>query len=117
MQVTIDSDEPLERVLRVVGALYGVELTVALPTEGAAGAAGAPAEAAPRPARAGTRPRRSGAAGGVRSTPAGRRGARKPSEVDRAAVRDWARAHGYEVRDRGRVPNAVLTAYRESTSG
>ena len=29
MQVTIDSDEDLERVLEVVGALYGVRLTVA----------------------------------------------------------------------------------------
>lgn len=29
MQVTIDSSEDLERVLDVVGALYGVRLTVA----------------------------------------------------------------------------------------
>ncbi|MCU1431796.1 MAG: hypothetical protein JWP95_901 [Actinotalea sp.] len=28
MQVTIDSEEELERVLEVVGAMYGVRLTV-----------------------------------------------------------------------------------------
>ena len=31
MQLTIDSTEPLERVLPVVAALYGVELSVAAP--------------------------------------------------------------------------------------
>ena len=29
MQLTLDSDEPLERVLEVVSALYGVQVTVA----------------------------------------------------------------------------------------
>lgn len=28
MQLTLDSEEPLEHALRVVGALYGVQLTV-----------------------------------------------------------------------------------------
>lgn len=28
MQLTLDSEEPLEHALRVVGALYGVRLTV-----------------------------------------------------------------------------------------
>lgn len=33
MQLTLDSDEPLERVLEVVGALYGVQVQVAGPKE------------------------------------------------------------------------------------
>jgi hypothetical protein len=30
---------------------------------------------------------------------------------DLAAVREWARANGYDVSDRGRVPGAVMQAY------
>ncbi|MBF4563303.1 Lsr2 family protein [Microbacterium sp. VKM Ac-2870] len=39
------------------------------------------------------------------------RSARKASGVDLAAVRDWARANGHTVSERGRVPAAVLEAY------
>ena len=54
---------------------------------------------------------RSAAAG---SSPA--RGARATgtAPVDREqnkAIRDWARQHGYQVSDRGRIPNEVTTAY------
>ncbi len=34
------------------------------------------------------------------------------SGEDLAAVRAWAREHGHEVSDRGRVPAKVLEAYR-----
>jgi hypothetical protein len=30
---------------------------------------------------------------------------------DPAAIREWARAHGHEVSDRGRIPSTVLQAY------
>ena len=30
---------------------------------------------------------------------------------DTAAVREWARAHGYTVSDRGRVPRHILEAF------
>ena len=36
----------------------------------------------------------------------GGRGAR-----DTAAVREWARAHGYTVSDRGRIPRPILEAF------
>jgi len=36
----------------------------------------------------------------------GSRGAR-----DTAAVREWARAHGYTVSDRGRIPRHILEAF------
>lgn len=84
MQLTIDSTEPLERVLPVVAALYGVELSVA-----------APPAAVPRQRASG--PRR-----------------RQRSKPDPAAVRSWARANGHEVKDRGRVPDAVISAYLAS---
>ena len=31
-----------------------------------------------------------------------------------AAIREWARANGYEVSDRGRIPNTIVDAYNES---
>lgn len=32
----------------------------------------------------------------------------------RQAIRDWARAHGYEVNDRGRIPANVVEEYQVS---
>ena len=57
------------------------------------GGGGAAAKAANRTAAAKTRRR-------------GRGGAR-----DTAAVREWARAHGHSVSDRGRIPRHVLEAF------
>jgi hypothetical protein len=37
---------------------------------------------------------------------------RSTSGDDTAAVRDWARTHGYKVSDRGRIASSVLDAYR-----
>jgi hypothetical protein len=40
---------------------------------------------------------------------------RRPTRIKVAAdtrtVKEWARANGYQVRDRGRVPNEVLAAF------
>lgn len=33
---------------------------------------------------------------------------------DTAAIREWARAHGHQVSDRGRIPTRVLRAYEAS---
>jgi nucleoid-associated protein Lsr2 len=41
-----------------------------------------------------------------------RRGASPLADVDPKAVRAWAAAKGYEVSNRGRVPAAVVQAYR-----
>ena len=57
------------------------------------GGAGAATKAANRTAAAKTRRR-------------GRGGAR-----DTAAVREWARAHGHTVSDRGRIPRHILEAF------
>ncbi|HJE52372.1 MAG TPA: Lsr2 family protein [Tessaracoccus flavescens] len=37
------------------------------------------------------------------------------SSTDLAAVREWARANGYKVSDRGRIPATVLDAYNAAT--
>ena len=34
--------------------------------------------------------------------------------IDRSAVREWARQNGHELADRGRIPTAVLDAYRQA---
>nr|WP_295838421.1 Lsr2 family protein [uncultured Microbacterium sp.] len=44
------------------------------------------------------------------------RPARRGNDVDLGAVREWARANGHTVSDRGRVPATVLDAYAEANS-
>lgn len=41
----------------------------------------------------------------------GRRGAAK-SSIDNTAVREWARAQGHNVSDRGRIPAHIIEAYQ-----
>jgi Lsr2 len=44
-------------------------------------------------------------------TPGGRSGRRTKNPSDASAVRQWAKAHGYRVSQRGRVPHEILAAY------
>lgn len=107
MQVTLDSGDSLENALRVLGALYGVTLTVASDGENAAESAadnGTGAQERPARSRRGSR---------TTASRSRRRGA-AASTPDLAAVRAWARENGYTVSDRGRVPNSILAAYQES---
>jgi Lsr2 len=111
MQLTIDSTEPLDHVLRVVESLYGVQLsaTTKPPT-------GKPAR--PRGAGSATpRPRRSGPAQNTPkpSTASRRSATRSAAKTDPAIIRNWARANGHSIRDRGRVPATILAAYKSST--
>ncbi len=39
---------------------------------------------------------------------------RSGSSDDTAAVREWARAHGHKVSDRGRISSSVLDAYQKA---
>jgi hypothetical protein len=52
----------------------------------------------------------------ARKVGAGRRASarngRKPSTVDTVAVRTWARDHGIDIKDRGRVPADVVQQYQ-----
>ncbi|MGH3481501.1 MAG: Lsr2 family DNA-binding protein [Nocardioidaceae bacterium] len=40
-----------------------------------------------------------------------RRTAATKVAADIRTVKEWARANGYQIRDRGRVPNEVLAAF------
>lgn len=107
MKISIDSSEPLEDVLRVLGAVYGVTLKVT--AEGADATRSATGGSA-----RGGRPR----ASSTRRQPSrGRRGVRRGSvngraPASQAQVRSWARENGHTVSDRGRLPAAVLAAYQ-----
>jgi hypothetical protein len=110
VQLTIDSSESIDRVLAVIGALYGVELAT---TE---------VQAAKPPAR--TRPvsrtaaRKTAAPGKPSSRKATARPPRRtsPAKPDAGLVRAWAKANGHELSDRGRVPAHVTAAYIASGS-
>ena len=107
MQLTIDSNEPLERVLDVVGSLYGVRLSVSSATPEA------PVAAASRPRRgAAQRARSRGKAVPARSH-RGRPTASTASPPDSATLRSWAQANGHPVKDRGRIPASVVAAYHQ----
>ncbi|MFF4509067.1 Lsr2 family protein [Streptomyces sp. NPDC001401] len=44
----------------------------------------------------------------------GRGSAARGSSEDTAAIRSWAKEHGYEVNDRGRVPASIREAYAKA---
>ena len=46
----------------------------------------------------------------------GRQASRAKSDVDLGAVREWARANGHTVSDRGRVPITIVEAYKAAVA-
>lgn len=127
MQLTIDSSEPLAKILTVVGALYGVELSTAstasapvetpaaAPRKRAAKRAPAAAEApAPEPAAAAepavkkARPARKAKAAATAPAPESESSADGPLSQ---RVRAWARDNNLAVNSRGRLSTSVLAAY------
>jgi hypothetical protein len=105
VQLTIDSAEPLEKVLAVIGALYNVE--VATPDRPAA-------KKSPR-ARAAAKATRKKSTGttapGSRKATTRRSRRASAAKPDPASVRAWAKANGHEVNARGRMPANVTAAY------
>jgi hypothetical protein len=55
--------------------------------------------------------------GRSQSQPAAAETPRASSREKTAAIREWARANGHEVNDRGRISKSVMDAYEESQSG
>lgn len=110
MRISIDSTEPLEDVIRVVGAVYDVTLTVA--------ASNGAARVVPATTLQGRGGRR--AAGGTapraRSNGQGRP-AKQPAKVSNAELRSWAHENGHTVSDRGRIPAAVVAAHHDTQGG
>ncbi len=114
MQITIDTNDPVEKVLSVLSVAFGVSLGV---NSDGASAEVTPIAAAPVSARrAGRAPRRGAVA--VAKTPRPARSPRRPAKpsgpADTALVRAWANERGLQVRSRGPIPKPVLEAYRAS---
>jgi len=113
LKLTLDSSEPLEDAMRVVGALYGVTLTVSGDEQGAS----KPAQnrKATRKPSAARKARPAAPATSVDAEASRKRTASRAAGSPRnAEVRSWARQHGMMVSDRGRVPASVMTAYRKA---
>ena len=126
MKITLDSTESLEDAIRVLGAMYGVQLVVSGDEPGSTklvekrasrpsatrGKARKRASAANRaqPDVAGT-----AAAGADRSNPKTVTG--PDGSPSNAEVRSWARRNGLAVSGRGRVAGSVMAAYRSANSG
>ena len=105
MKLTIDSSEPLEETLRVVGALYGVTLTVQPGAQVDLGAVRKNARSSPA---TGAAPRP------TKTRKPARRTAKAVGGSGNAEIRQWARDAGYSVRDRGRIPASVTAAFYEA---
>ena len=114
MKLTVDSSEPLEDALRVVGALYGVTIVV---SENGSTVSQAPRKrtAQPRNGTSSTNRRpRTAAAGKPAGKARNAKGSRAVAQPTNAEVRSWARDAGLNINGRGRVPASVMAAYRDA---
>ena len=107
MRISIESTEPLEDVIRVVGAAYNVTLTVATTNEATTSAPAATTKGRGRSRTATDKAPR------ARSNGRGRP-AQRDTKVSNDDLRSWARENGHTVSDRGRIPMAVVAAYRDA---
>lgn len=41
---------------------------------------------------------------------------KRATSPDSALIRDWAKKNGYEVNERGRIPAAIVDAYKKATN-
>jgi len=108
VKISIDSTEPLQDVLRVIGAAY--EVTLAVAQEG--GRSVPPLVEASSRAGSSRRVRGRGTSG--RPSAGRTKSTGGPAKVSSAELRSWARQNGYAVRDRGRVPAAVVAAHHKA---
>ena len=111
VKISIDTNEPLEAVLRVVGAAYDVSLSVAPAevTEDESARSGRLRGRSPRSGQS-----RRAARNGSNGSNGRSRSAKDRAKVSNAELRSWARENGHTVNDRGRVPAAVMAAYRQA---
>ncbi len=123
MKVTFDTrHDSLEEALATVRAAFGSSGTSANeggPTakrgQSIRGAAGTPSGNRSPTGRATTARKASGRTGPKPTAPANpSSNTAPPGQAD--AIRAWAKAQGMQVKQAGRLPAAVLKAYRESAS-
>ena len=115
MKVTIDSTEPLADAIRVIGALYNVNLAQAAETDEATTLEAAQGPSA-RPGTAKPSRRRRSKTSQVAS-PSGSGRGRPKSNAGSREVRAWAVANGHSVSNRGTLPAAIKSAYAQAHKG
>jgi hypothetical protein len=113
VKLTVDSNEPLEDAIRVVGSLYGVTLVVSKDTL-EAGESTRRSSTKPSKRSSSTKPRRRAGVAQASSRKSRTRAAGSPGAPSTADVRSWARQAGLSVSDRGRVPASVMAAYLDT---
>lgn len=112
LKVTIDSTEPLVDALRVLGALYNVDIAEVVASDDTSPGPAAqdrPVHAATAKASRRAPAKTSKATSEKRSTPA-----QRSAPVSSSDIRAWAIANGHAVRGRGTLPTAIKTAYVEA---
>lgn len=128
LKLTIDSNEPIEQAMRVVGALYGVTLVASSAEQHATHADnGADRPATPKARkttnRKSTKGKKPSAAKAAQpaavavepdAQPERTTASRSVGAPSNVEVRAWARQNGFTVSDRGRVPASVMTAFRNA---
>jgi nucleoid-associated protein YgaU len=115
MRLTVESTEPIDSVLRAVGALYGVQLVVA----------GAdPASAAPAPSRKAVSSRtpktvapKAKKVAKVPVVAAAARPRATQATAGQADIRRWAQEAGLTVAGRGRLSATIRDAYTQAHRG
>ncbi len=116
MKVTIDSTEPLQDALRVIGALYDVTLTQPEPASNGATTTTRttrtrkPAATAGRGSATQLSPQSAAPRGAGRRS---RRAAATAAAPKTSEIRAWAQANGHQISDRGPLPAAVVAEYRQ----
>jgi len=112
LKVTIDSTEPLADALRVIGALYNVNLAQVAATDDTATTTAGAAQDHPLGAATAKPSRNSRAKTTSAPTRTGRR--RPTTAASSSDVRAWAVANGHAVSDRGTLPAAIKAAYAQA---
>ncbi len=114
MKVTIDSTEPLADALRVIGALYNVNLAHVAATDDTTTTTAGAAQDQPLGAATAKPSRRTPAktAKAPTSNRTGRR--RRTTAASSSDVRAWAVANGHAVSNRGTLPAAIKAAYAQA---
>jgi len=103
VKVTIDSSEPLDDAVRVLGAVYNVQLAVTGPVLATIDTA------LPRLTKAAAATKKP-VAGASRTTRG--RHTKNTAPPSSKELRAWAQANGHHVSGRGRVPSTLMDAYR-----
>ncbi len=113
LKVTIDSTEPLADAIRVIGALYNVNLAQVSAATDDTTTVRVAQRRPTRPVAAKPSPRTP--AKTVKTSSARTTGSSRRSEtVSSSDVRAWAAANGHTVSNRGTLPGAIKAAYAEA---